>query len=89
MAGNEKKSEEVTYEIIQHMGVIAKYSNRWTKELNKISWNGSNPKFDIRDWDEHHEHMSRGITLREDEMQILYDLLRDNLPKTKLDKQVV
>ncbi|QHI71908.1 YdbC family protein [Aminipila terrae] len=89
MAGNEKKSEEVTYEIIQHMGVIAKYSNRWTKELNKISWNGSNPKFDIRDWDEHHEHMSRGITLREDEMQILYDLLRDNLPKTQLDKQVV
>lgn len=75
MTGSEKNNEMVTFEIKEHIGVIAKYNNHWTKELNRISWNGGNPKFDIRDWDEHHEHMSRGITLHEDEMEIMYDLL--------------
>lgn len=93
MTGNEKKNEEVTFQITEHIGVIATYNNNWTKELNKISWNGSNPKYDIRDWDKHHEHMSRGITLHEDEMQILYQLLKDNfledLPKNLLEEQAV
>lgn len=35
---------DLNFEIIEHIGVIAKYNNKWTKELNKISWNGSNPQ---------------------------------------------
>lgn len=89
MAVNEKKNEEVTFEIVEHIGVVAKYTNHWTKELNRISWNGSNPKFDIRDWDEHHEHMSRGITLHEDEMQIVFDLLKNTFTEPILDEQAV
>lgn len=77
MTDLEKKKGEVTYEITEHIGVIAQYPNNWTKELNRISWNGNNPKFDIRDWDDKHEHMSRGITLHLDEVKILKDLLTD------------
>lgn len=72
----ENKNEEVTFEIVEHIGVIAEYKNKWSKELNRISWNGGNPKFDIRDWDEKHEHMSRGITIHGEEMVILFDLLK-------------
>ncbi|QIB68421.1 hypothetical protein Ami103574_03410 [Aminipila butyrica] len=86
---NEKKNEEITFEVTEHIGVIATYSNRWTKELNKISWNGSKPKFDIRDWDEQHQHMSRGITLREEEMAALFDILKDILPETLNGEQAV
>lgn len=71
----ERNKEEVTYEIQEHVGIIAKYSNGWTKEINKVSWNGNEAKFDIRDWDEKHEHMSRGITLREGEMETLHSLM--------------
>jgi hypothetical protein len=77
MVDAEKKKDEVTFEITEHIGVIAQYANNWTKELNKISWNGNNPKFDIRDWDEKHEHMSRGVTLHLDEMKIVKDLLTE------------
>ena len=67
------------YEIVEHIGVISESAKGWTKELNKISWNGGTPKYDIRDWDEEHLRMSRGITLHEDEAKRLCDLLKDRL----------
>ena len=64
----------ITFEIKEHLGTIAKYGTGWNKELNIISWNGGTPKFDIRDWDEHHEKMSRGVTLSQWEMRKMADL---------------
>lgn len=46
------------------------------KELNKISWNGEEPKYDIRDWAPEHEKMGKGITLSEKEMAKLKTLLQ-------------
>ncbi|MEG0157102.1 MAG: PC4/YdbC family ssDNA-binding protein [Anaerovoracaceae bacterium] len=51
------------------------YSTGWTKELNLVSWNNGQPKYDIREWDGTHEHMSRGITLYASEIRKLYELL--------------
>ena len=48
----------------------------WTKELNLVSWNDRPAKYDIRDWDENHEKMSRGITLSEDELQKLVEIVQ-------------
>lgn len=75
MATNNERS--VTYKILDHIGVLATYKNNWSKELNLIQWNDRTPKFDIRDWDSDHEHMSRGITLHEDEAMELSRLLAD------------
>lgn len=61
----------IKFEIIETMGKISDSNNGWTKEINLVSWNGANPKYDIRSWDEEHEKMSRGITLTEDEMKNL------------------
>ena len=73
MTTNSERS--VTYKILDHIGVLATYKNNWSKELNLIQWNDRSPKFDIRDWDAEHEHMSRGITLHEDEARELSKLL--------------
>lgn len=54
---------EFSYEIKKHIGVISNGSGGWTKELNLISWNGKEPKYDIRDWGPDHEKMGKGITL--------------------------
>ncbi len=67
--------EDVNYKIIRHIGIIRKNKSGWTKELNIISWNGGKPKYDIRDWDEEHVHMSRGITLTQEELKKLSELL--------------
>ena len=64
----------ITFEIREHLGTIARYGTGWNKELNLISWNGGTPKFDIRDWDEHHEKPSRGVTLSQWEMRKMVDL---------------
>ena len=42
-----------------------------------VSWNGKEAKYDIRDWDAEHEHMSRGITLKPDEMETIVNLLKN------------
>ena len=38
------------YEIVEHIGTLSESAKGWTKELNRISWNGGEPKYDIRDW---------------------------------------
>lgn len=73
--GKNESKRDITYEVVEHLGVLAQYSSGWSKEVNLIKWNGGTPKFDIRDWDKDHEHMSRGITLRADEARKLIDAL--------------
>ena len=68
---------EFKYEIVEHFGIISQNSSGWTKELNKISWNGGNPKYDIRDWAPEHEKMGKGVTLTEEEIESLKKLLTE------------
>lgn len=41
---------EFSYEIVEQIGVLSQNTNGWSRQINKISWNGRDPKFDIRDW---------------------------------------
>ena len=68
---------EIKYEIVKALGVLSEGSNGWKKELNLVSWNGRAPKYDIRDWDTDHEKMGKGITLSENEMKNLVDLINE------------
>lgn len=70
---------EVKYEIIEQLGVLSESDKGWKKELNLISWNDREPKYDIRDWSENHEKMGKGITLTEDEAKKLRNILNNNL----------
>ena len=63
------------YEIKETMGVLSESPKGWKKELNLISWNGAEPKFDIRDWSPDHEKMGKGITLTSEEVDELYKIL--------------
>ncbi len=47
--------KNITFEIREYLGVISQHDSGWNKELNIISWNGQSPKYDLRDWDPHHE----------------------------------
>ncbi len=66
---------DFTYEVIEKIGVLSENPKGWRKELNLISWNGRDPKFDIREWSPDHEKMSKGITLANEEVRAMKDLL--------------
>ena len=75
------KEGDFSFEIKEHLGIVSKYSTGWTRELNIVAWNGGNAKFDIRDWDHNHEHMSRGITLKEEEALAIVKLITQYFEK--------
>lgn len=68
---------EFKYEIVKELGVISEGSRGWTKELNLVSWNDKDPKFDIRDWAPDHEKMGKGVSLTEEEMLTLVKLFEE------------
>jgi len=68
------------YEIIKKFGVISTSSKGWTKELNLISWNEREPKYDIREWAPDGETMGKGVTLSREELAALKDLLSKITP---------
>ena len=63
------------YEIINELGIISEGSRGWKKELNRVSWSGGEPKYDIRGWNEKHDKMRKGVTLTETELRKLKELL--------------
>jgi hypothetical protein len=66
---------DIKYEIKEEIGVISESPKGWTKELNLISWNGKEAKYDLRDWSPEHEKMGKGVTLSKDELIKLKELL--------------
>ena len=66
---------EFKYEIVKQIGVVSTSDKGWTKELNLISWNGREPKYDLRDWAPEHEKMGKGVTLSADEIKSLKAIL--------------
>jgi hypothetical protein len=68
---------EIKFEIKQNAGTISESSKGWTKELNLVSWNDKEAKYDLRDWDPTHEKMGKGVTLSQDELRKLRDILNE------------
>lgn len=73
-------SNEISFEITKRIGVIKTYPTGWSKEINMVSWNGGQAKVDIRDWDESHEKMSKGITLTKEEFRDMIQVVKDRMP---------
>ncbi len=66
---------DIKYDIIKTIGVLSENPKGWTKELNLISWNGRPAKYDLRDWAPEHEKMGKGVTLSEEEVEKLKEVL--------------
>jgi hypothetical protein len=66
---------DLKYEIIKKIGVLSKSASGWVKELNLISWNDRDPKYDLRDWSADGTKMGKGVTLTKEELIALKELL--------------
>ncbi len=67
--------KDIKYEIINHIGVVSESPSGWRLELNRVSWNGGEPKYDLRDWAPEHEKMGKGVTLTEEELRSLKEII--------------
>ncbi len=66
---------EIKFEIIQKLGVLSKSGSGWEKQLNLVSWNDREPKYDIREWSPDGEKMGKGVTLTKEELLALKEVL--------------
>jgi hypothetical protein len=66
---------EIKFEIIKKIGVLSKSASGWEKQLNLVSWNDRDPKYDIREWSPDGEKMGKGVTLSKEELVTLKELL--------------
>ena len=71
-----KTMADIKYEITEELGILSKSAKGWTKELNRVSWNDREAKFDLREWAPEHEKMGKGITMTQEEAKTLYELLK-------------
>ena len=64
---------EVTYEVVEHIATLSTGKTGWTKEVNLVSWNGGEAKGDIREWSPDHTRMGKGVTLTNQELDVLLE----------------
>ena len=72
-----------TFNIVKHLGIISERTDydgtKQTKEVNMVSWNNREPKVDIREWNEDHTRMSKGLTLTAEEEEMLCMILHEHM----------
>jgi len=66
---------EISFVIKKHLGILSEGKGGWRKEVNIVSWNGKEDKFDVRDWAPEHEKPGKGVTLTNEEAMKLVTLL--------------
>ena len=79
------RNQSLKFEIINQIGVVSTSASGWNVELNRVSWNGNEPKYDLRSWAPDHTKMGRGITLSEQELIALSALLAKEVEFLKED----
>lgn len=68
--------KEIQYEIVKEIAVLSASDSGYTKEINLISWNGREPKYDIRSFSPNRGKCGKGITLNADEAAALLKALQ-------------
>lgn len=77
---------ELKFDITQTIGVLSENAKGWTKELNLVSWNEREPKYDIREWSPDHTRMGKGVTLSEEEIERLRAILNGEEIEDDIDE---
>ena len=73
-------------EIVKHIGTYKiNRKSGWTGELNLVSWNGREPKLEVREWSPDHQMMSKGMTFTENEARRLSNLLKELFEEVEID----
>ncbi|WP_174615267.1 YdbC family protein [Virgibacillus ihumii] len=70
----------VKWDVIEEIAVIYVSQSGWTKELNRISWNGGEPKYDVRWWNPTKTIIGKGFTFTPEELEKLKEIIDTKIP---------
>lgn len=73
-----QEKKEMSFEKVERIGIIAKSNTGWTTELNRISYNGRDPVYDLRTWSPEGK-MGKGMTLTDQTLENLLIVLKAHL----------
>ena len=68
-------ADDFTFSIEKQIGVIFQGKGGWQVELNLVSWSGREAKYDIRSWSPDHQKMGKGITMTQEELKTLAQII--------------
>jgi len=72
----ELQDETFSFEIVKFGAVLGeRRKTGFAKELNFVKFGDRDPKWDIREWDEGHTKMTKGIRFTEEEIKDLAQAL--------------
>ena len=67
--------KNITFRMEKPIAVLSRNERGYTKEINIVSRNGADPKYDIRSWHPDRQKCGKGITLtREEATALMYAL---------------
>lgn len=72
-----EQKQEIKCEILQRLCILEERNAGWKLEFNIVSWNGNEPKYDIRPWNEDHSKCGKGLALTEDNLKALVKYCED------------
>ncbi|MFG5450401.1 YdbC family protein [Enterococcus faecalis] len=77
---NQPKEEQqkMSFEKTEEIAIINRNVKGWTVELNKISYNGRDPVYDLRSWSPD-GRMGKGMTLTDQTLENLLIVLKAHL----------
>ena len=64
--------KNIDMKITEKIAVLSASGSGYTKEINLVSWNGAEPKYDIRSWSPGREKCGEGIALTRAEAKNLF-----------------
>ena len=79
---------DFNYEIKKRLGILSQNGEK-TLELNLVSYNGREPKIDLRRWDRNggEEKLLKGLTMTNEEAAALFEALTDYSENGGFDNQ--
>lgn len=72
------KTDDFKYEVIEECGSLPARSNGDVVKIRYISWNGRDPKYDIRVWstdDDGNERCGKGVGISGEELEGIYNII--------------
>lgn len=72
-----RTNQEITMEVVENIAVVSQKGTN-SLELRLVSWNGAEPKYDLRNWyvdRDGNEKCAKGLTLTNEEVKSLRDIL--------------
>lgn len=68
---------DIKFEVKETMSILSEGAKGWKKEVNLISWNDKEPRYDIREWDPEHGKMGKGVILTVEELKKFKKILNN------------